>query len=76
MPNTNIWELHQDVGELQSTVRTLTIEVQELKKEVKELVGLLNQGRGAKYLLFVLPSVVGALSGVLGYFGVHWTVNH
>jgi len=68
--------LYQEVGELQGTVKALTSEVEKLRDEVKELVGLLNQGRGAKYFLFVLPSIVGALSGVFGYFGLHWSIGH
>jgi hypothetical protein len=69
-------DLYREVGELQGTVRALTGEVEKLRDEVKELVGILNQGKGAKYLLFILPSVIGGLSGAFGYFGLKFTIGH
>lgn len=69
-------ELHRDVGELRGTVAALSAEVTKLREQVEMLTAVLNQGKGAKYLLFVLPTVVGALSGVLGYFGIKFTVGH
>ena len=70
-------DLHRDFGQLQGTVTSLTGEVKDLKTEVKELketvtelTALLNQARGAKYIIFLVPGIVGAMAAVLGYFGL------
>ncbi|NBW13549.1 MAG: hypothetical protein EBR82_36640 [Caulobacteraceae bacterium] len=70
-------DLHRDFGQLQGTVASLTGEVKDLKLEVKELAStvteltaLLNQARGAKYIIFLVPGFVGALAAVIGYFGL------
>jgi hypothetical protein len=64
-------DLHREVGELQATVAILTSEVTTLRKQVEDLVAILNQGKGAKYMIFMVPAFVGLMSSVLGYFGVH-----
>ena len=69
-------DLHRDVGELRGTVAALSAEVTKLREQVETLTAVLNQGKGAKYLLFILPSVIGVLSGLLGYFGIKFTVGH
>lgn len=70
-------DLHRDFGQLQGTVVALTGEVKELKSEVKELkdtvsqlTALLNQAKGAKYVMFLVPGIVGTVASVLGYFGL------
>ena len=73
---TEASDLHRDVGELRGTVAALSNEVMKLRQQVETLTAVLNQGKGAKYLLFVLPSVVGVLSGVFGYFGLKFTIGH
>lgn len=73
---TETTDLHREVGELRGTVTALSGEVTKLREQVETLTAILNQGKGAKYLLFVLPSVVGVVSGVLGYFGLKFTVGH
>jgi hypothetical protein len=70
-------DLHRDFGQLQGTVASLTGEVKDLKLEVKELkdtvtelTALLNQAKGAKYVIFLVPGIVGTIAAVLGYFGL------
>jgi hypothetical protein len=70
-------DLHRDFGQLQGTVASLTGEVKDLKAEVKELketvtelTALLNQAKGAKYVIFLVPGIVGSIAAVLGYFGL------
>lgn len=70
-------DLHRDFGQLQGTVSSLTGEVKDLKMEVKELketvaelTALLNQAKGAKYVIFLVPGIVGTIASVLGYFGL------
>ena len=70
-------DLHRDFGQLQGTVASLTGEVKDLKSEVKELketvtelTALLNQAKGAKYVIFLVPGIVGTIASVLGYFGL------
>jgi hypothetical protein len=70
-------DLHRDFGQLQGTVASLTGEVKDLKVEVKELkdtvtqlTALLNQAKGAKYVIFLVPSIVGTVAAVLSYFGL------
>lgn len=66
---TDISDLHRDVGELRGTVAALNHEVTMLREQVAQLTAVLNQGKGAKYILFLLPALIGAASGALGYFG-------
>jgi hypothetical protein len=70
-------DLHRDFGQLQGTVASLTGEVKDLKLEVKELAStvteltaLLNQAKGAKYVIFLVPGIVGAIAAVIGYLGL------
>ena len=71
------FDLHRDFGQLQGTASSLTGEVKDLKAEVKELketvtelTALLNQAKGAKYVIFLVPGIVGAIAAVFGYFGL------
>ena len=67
---TTIAELHQDVGKLQGQVLGLTQEVTRLRAEVQTLTSVLNQLRGARYVLILGYSVIAAVGGLLAYFGV------
>jgi hypothetical protein len=69
-------ELHREVGELKGTVTALSGEVSKLREQVEMLTAILNQGKGAKWLLILLPSLVGVAGALLGYFGVKLTVGH
>ena len=69
-------ELHREVGELKGTVTALHNEVERLREQVEMLTALLNQGKGAKWLIFVMPAVIGVLGALLGYFGVKITLGH
>jgi hypothetical protein len=67
---TTISELHQDVGKLQGQVLGLTNEVSRLRAEVQTLTSVLNQLRGARYVIILGYSVIAAVAGLLAYFGV------
>ena len=74
---SNDLDLHRDFGQLQGTVSSLTGEVKDLKMEIKELketvtelTAMLNQAKGAKYVIFLVPGIVGTIASVLGYFGL------
>lgn len=69
-------ELHREVGELKGTVTALSGEVTKLREQVEMLTAILNQGKGAKWLIFILPSVIGVAGAMLGYFGVKFSVGH
>lgn len=66
-------DFHQDLGALQSTVSANSDEIRELRKEVKELTAVLNQARGARYVIFTVPAIVGAFVSVLAFFGLRMT---
>lgn len=68
-------ELYHDVGELRGTVTALSAEVAKLRQQVEVLTALLNQGKGAKWLLFLLPSFLGGLGAMAGYFGIKSTTG-
>ncbi len=68
-------ELHRAVGELEGTVKSLTQKVDKLTGQVEALTAILNQGIGAKWLIFILPSLVGVAGALLGYFGVKFSLN-
>lgn len=63
-------ELYHDVGELRGTVSALSSEVAKLRHQVEVLTALLNQGKGAKWLLFLVPSFLGGLGAMAAYFGI------
>ena len=65
-----ITALHRDFGSLEQQVKTLTVEVAELRKTVSELNALLNQARGAKWAIFLLPAIVASLVSVFAYAGL------
>jgi hypothetical protein len=67
---TTIAELHQDVGNLQGQVQSLTAEVVRLRTEVQTLTNILHQLRGARYVIILGYSVIAAVAGLLAYFGV------
>lgn len=73
---TEAAELHRAVGELEGTVKSLNQKVEKLTEQVETLTAILNQGKGAKWLIFVLPSVIGIAGAMLGYFGVKFTIGH
>lgn len=68
-------ELFRDVGELKGTVSALQAEVEKLRQQVELLTALLNQGKGAKWLLLLIPSLLGGLGAMAGYFGVKSTTG-
>lgn len=69
-------ELHREVGELRGTVTALSAQVEKLSNQVETLTAILNQGKGAKWLIFILPSVIGVAGAMLGYFGVKLSIGH
>ena len=65
--------LHQDVGHLEGKFESLERSVENLTDKVESLTAVLNQARGAKYVIFTIPAIVGALASVLAYFGMRLT---
>ena len=68
-------ELHRAVGELEGTVTSLSQKVDKLTLQVETLTALLNQGKGARWLLLLLPPTIGVIGALLGYFGVKLTIG-
>ena len=68
-------ELNREVGELKSTVTQLHRELADLSKEVKELVAILNQGKGMKYVFIIGYTIFGMLGAGLAYFGIKLSVG-
>jgi hypothetical protein len=66
----DLTDLHRDFGELKGTVSALSREVTALRVEVTALTAALNQARGAKYVIFLIPGIVGAAAAFLAYFGL------
>lgn len=69
-------DLHRDVGKLDGQMKALAIQVDRLAHQVEALNAVLNQGRGARMILLILPALIGLTTGILGYFGVKFTVGH
>jgi|688.fasta_scaffold12513_7 hypothetical protein len=72
---TDVSDLHKDVGELRGTVSALSAEVTKLREQVENLTAVLNQGKGAKWLVLLIPSTIGVMGALLGYFGVKLSVG-
>jgi uncharacterized membrane protein YcfT len=66
-------ELHRDFGALQAEVSNLKTEVAGLRQVVAELTAVLNQAKGAKWAIFVLPALVSGVVAVAAYFGLKLT---
>lgn len=73
--STELHDLNREVGELKSTVTQLHRELADLSKEVKELVAILNQGKGMRYLFIVGYTIFGMLGATLAYFGIRLSVQ-
>ncbi len=69
-------ELHRDVGKLDGQMKALTVQVDRLAEQVTALNNVLNQGRGARTVLLVLPAMIGLTTGALGYFGIKLTIGN
>lgn len=65
--------LHQDVGHLEGKLESLEKSVENLTDKVEDLTAVLNQARGAKYVIFTIPAIVGAIMSVLTFFGLRMT---
>jgi hypothetical protein len=72
---SEVSELHKDVGELRGTVSALSSEVTKLREQVENLNAVLNQGKGARWLMLLIPSTIGVIGAMLGYFGVKFSVG-
>ena len=73
---TNDGDLRQDFGELKGKFTSLEDAVEKLTGNVEELTAVLNQARGAKYVIFTIPAIVGAIVSVLAFFGLRATIGH
>lgn len=60
----------QEFGKLESDVKHLSAAVEKLTDKVEELTTVLNQARGAKYVIFIVPALVSALIAVGAFFGL------
>ena len=65
--------LHQDVGHLEGKLESLEGSVKTLTSKVEDLTAVLNQAKGAKYVIFTIPAIVGALASALAFFGLRLT---
>ena len=72
---TEVADLHREVGELKGTVTALNAEVSKLRDEVTELVAILNQGKGAKYVFIMGYTLFSMFGGALAYFGIELTAQ-
>lgn len=63
----------QEFGNLESDVKHLSGAVEKLTNKVEELTAVLNQARGAKYVIFIVPAIVGAIVSVGAFFGLKLT---
>jgi len=72
---SEVSDLHKDVGELRGTVAALHAEVTKLREQVENLNAVLNQGKGAKWLMLLIPSTIGVMAAMLGYFGVKLSIG-
>jgi hypothetical protein len=72
---SEVSDLHKDVGELRGTVTALHSEVTKLREQVENLNAVLNQGKGAKWLMLLIPSTIGVMAAMLGYFGIKLSVG-
>jgi hypothetical protein len=72
---TEAAELHRAVGELEGTVKSLEGKVEKLTTQVEALTAILNQGKGAKWLVLLIPSTIGVMGALLGYFGIKLSVG-
>ena len=63
-------QLHQDVGHLEGQFESLEKSVENLTEKVERLTAVLNQAQGAKYVIFTIPAIVGALASVMAFFGL------
>ena len=73
--STELNDLNREVGELKATVSQLHRELAVLSAEVKDLVAILNQGKGMKYVFIVGYTVFGMLGAALAYFGIKFSVG-
>ena len=65
--------LHQDVGHLEGKLESLEASVSNLTSKVEQLTAVLNQAKGAKYVIFTIPAIVGAVASILAFFGMRMT---
>ena len=65
--------LHQDVGHLEGKFDSLEKSVENLTEKVEDLTAVLNQAKGAKYVIFTIPAIVGAIASILAFFGMRMT---
>ena len=72
---SDVSDLHKDVGELRGTVSALSAEVTKLREQVENLNAVLNQGKGARWLMLLIPSTIGVMGAMLGYFGVKLSIG-
>ena len=65
--------LHQDVGHLEGQFESLEKSVVSLTKKVEDLTAVLNQARGARYVIFTIPALVAAATSIMAFFGLKMT---
>jgi hypothetical protein len=73
MSGEDLIGLHRDLGSLEAQVKSLTAAVSSLEKQVTDLTAVLNQAKGAKWAIFLVPALVSALVAVAAYFGLRLT---
>ena len=70
---TDLSEFRQEFGELKGKFESLEKSCDKLSKQVEALTAVLNQARGAKYVIFLVPAIIGAVASALAFFGLRMT---
>ena len=61
-------DLRERLVRLETEMRHATKTLDEMSAQMKELVGLMNKGKGAQWLLISLAGIVGTVGGAVGSF--------
>ncbi|CAB4176690.1 hypothetical protein UFOVP1672_33 [uncultured Caudovirales phage] len=60
--------VQRDLGRLESKVQALEVDITEVRKDVKEILGIINQTKGGWKVLAIVGGVGGMTGGALVKF--------
>ena len=75
---TELAAVRQDLkafNDLKSLVEANGRQAAEAMQQEQELTDILNQAKGARYIIFAIFSVMASLIAVAGYFGIKFSVG-